>query len=348
MTSLDRLLNNADPAIGMPAIGAESPAAQEALDAIVTGRRAPLRGRPRRPFAAMVAVAAAVIAGSILVVLPGEPMRSGTAAAATLLRLSNVASRQPALVATRPGQYYYTAYESSQAVTIGGSGCAATQCEPAMGTFSVRYLIVERLWVQLSGAARIQIERLSPTLVTSTTAGWIASGRPSIAHLLPSSFSEIVRAGPHRTSLASALLDVKRLPVQPHALKAAVDAGPLGGPGYAAQNRFDALAFVLTSGGASPRLRAAAFQVLAATPGIVDIGTVRDPLGRHGDGFVVTAGQRYACEQTSCPASEMIIDPATGNLLDEASLSARGTPSWTSYLSIGIANSIRTAPEVRL
>jgi len=350
MMSLDRLLSNADPAIGKPAMQPDSPEAQAALDAIVTGRHPPLRQqqRPRRTLVAMVAVAAVVIAASIFVVLPGEPMHSGTAAAATLLRLSDVASRQPSLLATRAGQYYYTSYEYPQAVTINGNGCAVTQCEPALGAFSVRYLIVEQLWVRLNGVARIQVERRDPTLVASTKSGWIASGRPSIAHLLPRSFSEVLRPTSQRNSMAQALLDVEHLPVQPSALKAAVNAGPLGGPGFAAQNRFDALAFVLSSAGASPRLRAAAFKVLAATPGIEDLGTVRDPLGRHGDGFAVIAGKRYVCDQSSCPASEIIIDPATGDLLDEASLNAHGAPSWTSYLSIGIANSIRTAPEVRL
>ena len=350
MMSLDRLLSDADPAIGKPAMHAASPEAREALEAIVEGRHLPLRlhGRPGRTLVAMVAVAATVIAASIFVVLPGEPMHSGTAAAATLIRLSSVASRQPALLPTRRGQYYYTSYEYPQAVTINGIGCAVSQCEPALGAFSVRYLIVEQLWVRLNGIARIQVERRAPTLVASTKSGWIASGRPSVAHLLPRSFSEVVRPTSQGDSMAQALLDVERLPVQPSALKAAVNAGPLGGPGFAAQNRFDALASVLSSGGASPRLRAAAFKVLAATSGIEGLGIVRDPLGRHGDGFAVAAGKRYVCDQSSCPASEIIIDPATGDLLDEASLSAQGAPSWTSYLSIGIANSIRTAPQERL
>jgi hypothetical protein len=348
MMSLDRLLSDADPAAGKPAIDGDSPEAQAALEAIVTGRHLPVRRHRRgRTPAAIVAVAAAVIAASIFVVLPGGPTHPGPAAAATLLRLSDVASRQPALIPTRPGQYYYTSYEYPQAVTINGNGCAVTQCEPAIGAFSVRYLIVEQLWVRLDGLARIQVARRDPTLVASTRSGWIASGRPSVAHLLPRSFSEIVHPISRRDSMAQALLDVERLPVQPSALKAAVNAGPLGGPGFAAQNRFDALAFVLSSGGASPRLRAAAFKVLAATPGIEGLGMVRDPLGRRGDGFAVAAGQRYVCDQSSCPASEIIIDPATGELLDDASLSARGTPSWTSYLSIGIANSIQTAPQVR-
>lgn len=291
----------------------------------------------------MVAVAAVVIAASIFAVLPGGPEHPGSAAAATLLRLSGVAAAQPALLPTRAGQYYYSSYEYPQAVSING-GCALEHCEPAMGNFTVHYVYVEQFWVRPGQLTRIRVTRLHPTLDPATRLGWIASGRPSIARLLPRTYTETIRPTPHDASPATALLAVERLPTNPVALKAAVDAGPLAGPTYVAQNRFDTLAFVLSTGSASPRLRAAVFKVLATVQGVEDLGMVTDPLGRRGDAFVVAAGQRYTCDQSTCPASEMIIDPATGVLLDEASLNSHGTPTWTSYLAIGIADSIGSVP----
>ena len=343
--SLDGLLADADPARGHPSADPNSLPAQVALDAILDGRRVPTaaRRRPRTMLVAMAGVAAAVIAATVLAVLPGGTMRSDTAAAATLLRLSGVAAEQPAIVPTTPGQYFYASFEYPQELSI-NSGCAVSSCAPSQGEFTVHYVIAEQTWVQRTGATRIQVQRLDPSLDPATRAGWIAAGRPSIRHLLPASFSRTYRSMSRQSSLALSLRAVEELPVDPAALKAAVDAGPLGGPTYVDQDRFDALATVLTSGGASPSLRASVFQVLATIHGIDDLGLVRDPLGRRGDAFVVAAPERYTCTQSGCPASEVLIDPSTGNLLDEASLSAQDVPTWTSYLALGIAGSDRTAP----
>lgn len=343
--SLERLLADADPALGLPSADPNALRAQAALDAILDGRRAPTatRRRPRTMLLAMAGVAAVVVAATVLAVLPGVGMRTGTAAAATLLRLSGVAAEQPPIVPTSRGQYFYTSYEYPQELSL-DSGCAVASCAPSQDRFTVHYVIAEQTWVQRTGATRIEVQRRDPALDPATRAGWIAAGRPSIAHLLPASFTETYRSMSRQSSLALSLRAVEELPVRPDALKAAVDAGPLGGPTYVDQDRFDALATVLTSGGASPSLRASVFRVLASIHGIDDLGLVRDPLGRRGDAFVVAAAERYTCTQSGCPASEMIIDPSTGNLLDEASLSSRGVPTWTSYLALGIADSDHAAP----
>ncbi len=345
--SLDRLLSDADPALGRPLLRADGDAAQAALDDILAGGHAPVlvARRSRRMLVTMVGVAAVLLAATVLAVVPDGSSPSGTAAAATLLRLSAVAGAQPALLRTRQGQYYFTSFEYAQTVTIGG-GCALAHCEPAASQFSVRYVYVEEFWVRPGGLARIRVVRTDPSLVAATRPAWIASGRPSIARLLPPTFSEVVRPMRDSVTPATALLAVQRLPTGPASLSAALDAGPLGGPSYNAQNKFNALALILGTGGASPRLRAAVFKVLAAIPGIRDLGLVRDARGQLGDAFVVAPGQRYACGTSSCPVSEMVIDPTSGTLLAEASLSPSGRPMWTTYLSIGIASSLRSTPPV--
>ena len=345
--SLDRLLSNADPVLGRPPAPAHGPEAQGALDDILSGRHAPFVAaqHSRRMLVAMVGVAAVILAAAVFAIVPGGSSRSGTAAAATLLRLSAVAGTQPALLTTGPRQYYFTSFEYPQAVTING-GCAIAHCEPAASTFAVRYRYVEQFWVRPGGLSRIRVVRDSPTLVAATRPGWIASGRPSIAHLLPRAFSEIVRPTQHLVSPATALLAVQHLPTDPASLSAALDAGPLGGPSYSTQNKFNALALILGTGGASPALRATVFKVLATIPGIRGLGVVRDALERRGDAFEVAAGQRYACHTTSCPVSEMVIDPSSGTLLADASLSPQGHPMWTTYLSIGLASSLGTVPAV--
>jgi hypothetical protein len=346
--SLERLLSNADPAIGRAPVSADAPEARAALDDVLSGRDAPVPAsrRSRRMLVAMVGAAAAILAASVFAIAPDASSPSGTAAAATLLRLSIVAGAQPALLPTRPGQYYFTSFEYSQAVTING-GCAIAHCEPVASTFAIRFVYVEEFWVRPGGLVRIRVVRTSPSLVATTRVGWLASGRPSIARLLPRTFSEIVRPMRHAVSPATALLSVQHLPTSPANLSAALDAGPLGGPSYDTQNKFNALATILGTGGASPALRAAVFKVLATIPGVRDLGMVRDALGRRGDAFEVAPGHRYACDTTSCPTSEMVIDPASGTLLAEASLNPIGRPMWTTYLSIGIASSLGSLPPVK-
>ena len=342
--SLDRLISDADPAIGHAPTRADGPTAQAALEAILAGHHNGASSQhSRRRLVAMVAVAALVVAASVFAVVPGATPPPDSAAAATLLRLSHVAAAQPALLPTGPGQYYFTSYEYPQVVSVNG-GCAVAHCEPAASAFAVRFKYVEQFWVRPGGLVHIRVTRRSPTLVNSTRAGWIASGRPSIIRLLPRRFSEIVRPTPHAVSPATALLAVQHLPTNPLALSAALDAGPLGGPTHDAQNSFNALAVILGTGGASPELRSVVFKVLATIPGVVDLGMVRDPLGRRGLAFKVAALQRYACNAVTCPVSAMIIDPTTGELLAEASLSSPGTSAWTTYLSMGVADTIGSLP----
>jgi hypothetical protein len=343
--SLDRLLSNADPALAAPPLNVNGPEPQAALDDIVAGGRAPSSEsrHSRRMLVAMAGVAALILAASVFAIAPGATSPSGTAAAA--LRLSSVAAAQPALLPTRPGQYYFTSFEYSQLVSING-GCTLAHCEPAASTFAVRYEYVEQFWVRPGGLARIRVLRTAPSLVPSTRPGWIASGRPSITRLFPRAFSEILRPTPHAVSPATALLAVQRLPTSPGRLSAAIDAGPLGGPRYDAQNEFSALALILGTGGSSPQLRATVFKVLATIPGVRDLGTIRDALGRSGVAFAVAPKERYACDTTSCPVSEMVLDPASARLLAQASLSPQDHSMWTTYLSVGIASSIRALPSV--
>jgi hypothetical protein len=343
--TLDRLLSNADPARARPPVDAEGPEAQGALDDVLSGRVVPAPDPPhsRRMLVAMAGVAATILAVSVFAVVPDASPPPGMAAAATLLRLSRVAGAQPALLPTHPGEYYFTSFEYSQAVTVNG-GCALAHCLPAGGTFAVRYRYVEQFWVRPGGLVRIRVVRTSPSLVAATRSGWIASGRPAIQHLLPGTFSEIVRPTQHGVSPATSLLAVQRLPTSPSSLSAALDAGPLGGPSYDAQNKFNAVALILGTGGASPALRAAVFRVLAGIPEVRNLGMVRDPLGRRGDAFEVASGQQYRCVAASCPTSELVIDPSSGTLLAEASRGPRGRPMWTTYLSIGIARSLASTP----
>lgn len=345
MSSLDRLLSGADPDAGRPPVRADGTEANAVLEAVLADPQTHATvARHRRAIAVGMIGVAAVVLAAVVLIAPGGTGPAGSAAAATLLRLSRVAAAQPSLLPTGPGQYYFSSYEYPEAVTIGGA-CGAGHCLPTAGTFTVRYRYVEAFWIRPGGLTHIRITRESPTLVAATRAGWIAAGRPSIRGLLPRSFSEILPPTVSGSNPARALLAVRRLPTAPAALETAVDAGPLGGPGFAAQNRFNALAFVLSTGSASPQLRSAALKVLATVPGVQSLGTLRDPLGRRGDAFAVAPGERAACDQAICPASEMIVDPADGLLLAEATLGTGGAATWTTYLSTGIANSISTPPD---
>lgn len=83
----------------------------------------------------------------------------------------------------------------------------------------------------------------------------------------------------------------------------------------------DVLGTLLSTAPAPPAVRAAAFRVLAAQPGVKPEGRVRDPLGRTGTGVslplktTVPLGLYTAPKQLGTYRRQFVVDPATGRLL---------------------------------
>ena len=128
----------------------------------------------------------------------------------------------------------------------------------------------------------------------------------------------------------------RRLPTDPARLEAAID-------DLVKRNRVEqlipqrdirtAIRFEILRGLAeaptSAPLRAALYRVLAATPGIRLLGSRRDSIGRHGTAVAVTVGDVEL---------ELIIDPATGELLQTSRTLHRSTLYFDGEQPPGLIN----------
>ncbi|MCM0673251.1 CU044_5270 family protein [Micromonospora phytophila] len=78
----------------------------------------------------------------------------------------------------------------------------------------------------------------------------------------------------------------------------------------------------------SPQVRAAAYRMLAAMPGVTSLGRVTDRLGRPGVAVAVTRQGDFAKAQT-----RLIVDPATGQALAQETWVAGSPTSYTAVIS---------------
>ncbi|GGM55567.1 hypothetical protein GCM10011608_45560 [Micromonospora sonchi] len=78
----------------------------------------------------------------------------------------------------------------------------------------------------------------------------------------------------------------------------------------------------------SPQVRAAAYRMLAAMPGVTSLGRVTDQLGRPGVAVAVTHQGDFGAAQT-----RLIVDPATGQALAQETWVADSPASWTAVIA---------------
>ncbi|MEV0425362.1 CU044_5270 family protein [Micromonospora sp. NPDC050495] len=78
----------------------------------------------------------------------------------------------------------------------------------------------------------------------------------------------------------------------------------------------------------SPQVRAAAYRMLAALPGVTSLGRVTDQLGRPGVAVTITRQGDFGTAQT-----RLIVDRTTGRALAQESWVADRPASWTAVLA---------------
>jgi hypothetical protein len=231
------------------------------------GRRARLGG-----WAIMVAgaaVAAAVVLG-LLATHRSSPRRTtGSAGTGGLVA--------PLL---RPGQaWYYLAIQ--QDTTPWQPPGAPNEIGPAPFDLSPasRAVVVGRFdvqnWITFNGAQRTRGRDLGkPRFIGSAgyRAGWIKEHRVGPAVASASSTTPGFDVGAKTLSYAQML----RFPTDPAAVLKLLGSRP------PAADRLAEFSTLLESVPLLPAARAAVFEALARLPGITDLGTVRDPLGRTG------------------------------------------------------------------
>jgi hypothetical protein len=157
--------------------------------------------------------------------------------------------------------------------------------------------------------------------------------------------------GPHSIYLGEShhkvsVHDVTTLPTDPARLKtrlqSLLDPNRLKDTGRTpTEGMYDAVRDLLILAPAPPKVRAAAFRLLATLPGIKSLGKVRDPLGREGIGLIVTApsyrpGGSYQ--------DRFILDPATSKILALGNQTGPGNQNTYTAVITGWTNTSPPRP----
>ncbi|WP_433181419.1 CU044_5270 family protein [Actinoallomurus sp. CA-150999] len=144
--------------------------------------------------------------------------------------------------------------------------------------------------------------------------------------------------------------DVMALPTEPARLKARLQAlaDPAALKSFGrtpTEGMYDAVRDLLILAPAPPKVRAAAFRLLATFPGINTLGKERDPLGREGIGLIVTDP---SFRQGGSYQDRFIIDPATANILAVGNQNAPGNHNAYTPVSARWTNTAPTLPAQRV
>ncbi len=320
---LDELIARADPAREAVIPGADSPSAQALLERILSedgfphpldlsaissrARRAVGTVRWRPPAWTLGAVTAVVAVLVVVGVVPSPLHSTSPAGASELTKIAHRAGVQPA-VTLGPGDYLHTRMNASFAVSL-------TTGVPVTATV----LASLESWVNTAGTVYYRNNFGSARFASpADMRAWQDAGL-SVTPVLPQpDLGRAVVQAAHGFAGASqafgyTVLDVGSLPTDPGKLGPLLEAGRTGiGPldaispalaGGVDRAEFDRVALLLLGPevGGSPALASALYTVLAAMPGIRQLGVVEDHSGRSGEGFALG------------PVT-LVVDPATGEV----------------------------------
>jgi|1186.fasta_scaffold07667_2 hypothetical protein len=262
-----------------------------AVHAEVAAAGAPRRRSPRgrftlaAPFAAAVAVAAAIFVGL------GVGNEQPAAAAQQLRHAAQLVAADPAPV-IGPGQYWY----------VKGLGAFANEVGGADGErFSALQTSSHEIWIASDASGRILRKDGPPHFFSSAArARWEAAGKPAFGDNRV--LDELEPAGELSWGIEPLAHAVFDLPSD-----AATLAQLLERNSDAPYEEFALIEEVLRFAPLSGAQTAAFYQVLASLPGIEIAGEANDGLGRTGTAFAIDNGSGLR--------QELILDPGTGRLL---------------------------------
>lgn len=355
---LDRRIRDADPAKELHFDAVGTAAAREA-------HRRAIAGEHHRPgfilgvSGSFVAAIAAVLAW---LAIPGGPAVTPSSAVAAALENAARATQNAPTLKLGAGQYLY-----SEVNTLAGGYYTFGDGGPDQRAYVEQPQTIQT-WEAADGSER-EVWTYDGPQTFATPAGsraWAVAGEPLITP--PSNTptgQEVEYGGP---GVLAPPDDLSRLPTDPPALTALIDANETGlsevtsDPTVAvsAAYTFSTAARILATPafGSSPALRAALYHVLAAVPGVELRGTAIDNSGRRGieiagplggDGYSQAGGDAGVRD-------EVIIDPTDGTVLELAQVladpaleSARfekyigDTPGqlldWTDYIASAVVDS---------
>ena len=355
-----------------PASSSSAPSAAAAIPTANLRRRL-LRRRRLFAFAAATAIAAAVVGVLVL----GSGPTAQPAAAEILHRTAAIAASPqgpaPSLL-PGPGQFLYKKFERLELkgwIPGGTSSGGGLMRSPS--AFNALMPSRQEWWTAEDGAGRVREVAGTPRFLTEAErARWEAAGSrlpapfdPEYQRKYPLAFGDALEARRGVVDTEHAKLkgfrfpDTSRLPIEPQALRHAVEGNSISVGGfnlmYPSAQRLDsektiAELFNILSEGAplTPQLRAAAFNALAELPGIEVDTDATDFLGRQG----------YAVRSIRNEGGlEFIFDPETAEMLAqrefltapgqgpyEEGLPAGQTIRETAYLETGVVDSTHDTP----
>jgi hypothetical protein len=337
--NIDQLIREADPAAGQTVPAHDSPIARSSFERMlaVTAAR-PVRRRLKSAVPVTILAAAAVAAG-VTIVLPGvTPGTSAPSAAAAVLNRAAAGAFAGKTLVLGPGQYLYTETRSMSVTTYAMNG---------QGIY-VKEVRTEQVWETAAGVGKTIWTLGSPvTFLGDSRAVWVKEGRPRLGlsprqvlwmrarHSSAGSNGQVQRAVP--------LDNLSHLPTNPAALLKLIehrdtglsdintdvdDPSTPGGAFYAAM-----LLLTQPSTGSSRALRSALFKVMADLPGDKLLGPARTRSGQPGIAIQTPPGMDMF---------KLIIDPGTGNILEDDEYNRPGDPAeqWTEFLTTAVVGKI--------
>lgn len=350
------------------------------FDAASAGASAEGHQFRRRGLLALAGVGAVAAAVAAVFLFSSGPSAE-PAAAEVLHETAAVAASgegAPALQAG-PGQYYFVRTKTRELMGWYPGGYSIPEAPASrQGGFSALIPTETQTWTSPQGGGRLRETMGTPEFRSNVEASrWAQAGSP-----LPIGFEprydkkfEEVEADHHILEASRGVLDfetvqpnsgpeiypdLSSVPTDPKGLRHAIEAGEVPGvidergKPVEIEELIGALGTILSRPNASPELRAAAFNVLAETPGVGLNREASNLLGRSGYAVSYTPHTRARLQLRT----EFIFDPQTSDSLGErvVLVDSAGEPQWKGYeaglairdvafLQSGVVDSTHETPE---
>ncbi|WP_034484572.1 CU044_5270 family protein [Actinomadura oligospora] len=253
-----------------------------------------------------LAGAAAAVAGAVLLssgTTPRAPDSSQASGSRLMLAAAESADREPSLPS---GRYWEVQRQRGGTLVEAGKEYAFVQQEgdydagPKKDAWITKRMVSKR-YVRNS------------TAQGARSSEW-DSFKWSKAMLAPGTLFQTPLLGTPDKRSAPLRADLRSLPSEPGALKAALDRlTPKEWTGENATGLLFSNAALILAGPVGPRTRGAAYRLLAQDPNVRVVGTVKDALGRTGTAFALrnrTGNPAYRNIQ-----GQIVVDTRTGRLL---------------------------------
>jgi hypothetical protein len=302
VTTLEELIHEADPALGVDVPSGTSPRAQWSYPRPTARRPTAVKRRKQLLGAGAIGLIGVAALVTTLLVAP-ETSPPPYSAAEFLHASADLVASRPVLVPT-PGQYLYVEQESQYQVSVYEPGSGSSNVDLAA---VAQYGETESTWVNAQGNSTEQQNR--------TALSWPSAADQQAWETNPGAqtFSATYRQSVTEPTLSGRIPDVSALPTDPSALAAVLkEGGPVTNPdqipdGTNAVFERAARLAIGPDSGLSPALSASLYHVMADQPGVQLLGQTTDHQGRLGTAVGIS---------TSSGLSEVIVDPQSGEALE--------------------------------